>query len=109
MEGMQDRQGQGSALDPQRAGGPLIPMTGLYNGLKKLRAAAPLTPAERDIHDAGQVSVVLRLHDESTQPRLTPLALFAQVRCASPWYSTLCISSSREAVRRNASAFLPRS
>jgi hypothetical protein len=39
-------------------------MTGLYNVLEKLRALQPLTPAERDIHDAGQVSILRRLHDE---------------------------------------------
>ncbi len=42
---------------------PQLTMTGLYNVLEKLRAAAPLTPAERDIHDAGHVTVLLRLHD----------------------------------------------
>jgi len=43
---------------------PHLTMTGLYNVLDTLRAAAPLTPAERDIHDAGHVSVLRRLHDE---------------------------------------------
>ncbi len=42
---------------------PQLTMTGLYNVLEKLRAATSLTPAERDIHDAGHVSVLLRLHD----------------------------------------------
>ncbi len=41
-----------------------LTMTGLYNVLEKLRAAQPLTPAERDMHDAGHVSVLRRLHDE---------------------------------------------
>jgi len=43
---------------------PQLTMTGLYNVLEKLRAAQPLTPSERDIHDAGHVSVLLRLHGE---------------------------------------------
>ncbi len=43
---------------------PQLTMTGLYNVLERLRASAPLTSAERDVHDAGQVSVLRRLHDE---------------------------------------------
>ncbi len=31
--------------------------------LVALRAGAPLSPAERDIHDAGQVSILRELHD----------------------------------------------
>ncbi len=42
---------------------PQLTMTGLYNVLEKLRAATPLTPADRDIHDTGHVSVLLRLHE----------------------------------------------
>jgi hypothetical protein len=38
-------------------------MTGLYNVLEKLKSGAALTPAERDIHDAGQVSILHRLHE----------------------------------------------
>ncbi len=45
-------------------GEPLLTMTSIYNVLEKLRAGQPLTPAERDIHDIGQVSVIRRLHDE---------------------------------------------
>ncbi|GAB0120192.1 type IIL restriction-modification enzyme MmeI [Acidisoma sp. 7E03] len=43
---------------------PHLTMTGLYNVLDKLRAGRALTPAERDIHDAGQLSLLLRLHDD---------------------------------------------
>jgi hypothetical protein len=42
---------------------PHLTMTGLYNVLEKLRAGTTLTPAERDIHDAGQISILRRLHD----------------------------------------------
>lgn len=42
---------------------PHLTMTGLYNVLEKLRAGEPLTPAERDIHDAGHVSILRTLHD----------------------------------------------
>ena len=42
---------------------PQLTMTGLYNVLEALRLGRALTPAERDIHDAGQVSVLRRLHD----------------------------------------------
>jgi hypothetical protein len=49
-----------SRLDTQ----PLLTMTGLYNVLEKLRAGTTLTDAERDIHDAGQVSILLRLHTD---------------------------------------------
>ncbi len=38
-------------------------MTGLYNVLEKLRRNLELTPAERDVHDAGHVSILRRLHD----------------------------------------------
>ncbi len=43
---------------------PQLTMTGLYNVLEKLRTGQTLNPAERDVHDAGQVSVLLRLHQE---------------------------------------------
>jgi hypothetical protein len=43
---------------------PQLTMTGLYNVLEKLRTGQPLTPAERDIHDAGHVSILKRLHDD---------------------------------------------
>jgi hypothetical protein len=39
-----------------------LTMTGLYNVLEKLRAGTPLTEAERDIHDLGKISILLRLH-----------------------------------------------
>jgi hypothetical protein len=39
-----------------------LTLTLLYNVLEKLRAGAPLTPAERDAHDAGQVSILYHLH-----------------------------------------------
>ena len=42
---------------------PQLTMTGLYNVLERLRAGAILTPAEKDVHDAGQVSILRRLHD----------------------------------------------
>ena len=42
---------------------PQLTMTGLYNVLEALRANRPLTPAERDIHDAGHVSLMRDLHD----------------------------------------------
>ncbi len=42
---------------------PQLTMTGLYNVLEAMRAARPLTPAERDIHDAGHVSILWDLHD----------------------------------------------
>ncbi len=43
---------------------PQLTMTGLYNVLEKFRASQPLTPAERDVHDVGHVSILRRLHDE---------------------------------------------
>ena len=43
---------------------PQLTMTGLYNVLQALRAGRALTAAERDIHDAGHVSILLRLHDD---------------------------------------------
>ncbi len=43
---------------------PQLTMTGLYNVLEALRAGRPLTDAERDIHDAGQVSILKQLHDD---------------------------------------------
>ena len=42
---------------------PHLTLTMLYNLLEKLRSGAPLTDAERDIHDAGQVSILRQLHD----------------------------------------------
>jgi len=42
---------------------PHLTLTGLYNVLAALRAGGPLTPAERDLHDAGHVSILRMLHD----------------------------------------------
>ena len=58
---------------------PQLTMTGLYNVLDALRAGQKLTPAERDIHDAGQVSILRRLHD----------ALDAAVAAAYGWPADL--------------------
>lgn len=40
-----------------------LTLTGLYNVLAAIRAGKTLTPAERDVHDAGQVSILRTLHD----------------------------------------------
>jgi hypothetical protein len=40
-----------------------LTLTGLYNVLAALRAGKPLGAAEKDVHDAGQVSILLALHD----------------------------------------------
>ena len=40
-----------------------LTLTGLYNVLDAVRAGRALTPAERDVLDAGQVMVLLDLHD----------------------------------------------
>ncbi|HJS84273.1 MAG TPA: DNA methyltransferase, partial [Acetobacteraceae bacterium] len=40
-----------------------LTLTALYNVLAALRAGRDLTPQERDIHDAGQVSILRTLHD----------------------------------------------
>lgn len=42
---------------------PHLTLTRLYNVLAALRAGTPLSPEERDIHDAGQVSILRTLHD----------------------------------------------
>jgi len=42
---------------------PHLTLTRLYNVLAAMRAGDPLTPQERDIHDAGQVSILRDLHD----------------------------------------------
>lgn len=41
-----------------------LTLTGLYNLLDALRAGRPLTDAERDTLDAGQVATLQHLHDE---------------------------------------------
>jgi len=45
------------------AGHPQLTLTCLYNVLAAIRAGTPLSAAERDIHDAGQVSILRMLHD----------------------------------------------
>jgi hypothetical protein len=40
-----------------------LTLTMLYNVLDKLRSGAVLTEAERDVHDAGQVSILRHLHE----------------------------------------------
>ncbi len=47
--------------------------------LAKIRANTPLTPAERDIHDAGQITLLRHLHDR----------LDAAVAAAYGWPATL--------------------
>ena len=42
---------------------PHLTLTALYNVLTAIRAGAPLSPAEKDIHDAGQVTILRELHD----------------------------------------------
>lgn len=46
-----------------------LTMTGLYNALERVREldagiGDPLTPAERDVYDAGQIAILKELHDE---------------------------------------------
>ena len=56
------------ALDAHRkarlAAHPHLTLTALYNCLEALRAGRVLTDAERDIHDAGQVSILREWHDK---------------------------------------------
>lgn len=64
----------GERLDSFRkeriAAHPQLTMTGIYNALERLRELAsgfdvpPLSEAERDIKDAGQIQVLRDLHDE---------------------------------------------
>lgn len=42
---------------------PHLTLTSLYNVLAAIRAGTVLSPAERDIHDTGQVSILRHLHD----------------------------------------------
>lgn len=42
---------------------PHLSLTKLYNVLAAVRAGSPLSAAERDIHDAGQLSILRMLHD----------------------------------------------
>jgi hypothetical protein len=42
---------------------PHLTLTMLYNVLERVRSGAVLTDAERDAHDAGQVSILRHLHD----------------------------------------------
>ena len=42
---------------------PHLTLAMLYNVLAQLRSGAALTDAERDVHDAGQVSILRHLHD----------------------------------------------
>lgn len=42
---------------------PHLTLTSLYNVLAAMRAATPLTAPERDVHSAGQVSILRALHD----------------------------------------------
>ena len=56
------------ALDAHRAARlaahPHLTLTGLYNVLEALRDGRALSPAERDLLDAGQVATLRHLHDE---------------------------------------------
>jgi hypothetical protein len=40
-----------------------LTLTGLYNALALLRSGRPLTEAERDVHAAGQISILAELHN----------------------------------------------
>jgi hypothetical protein len=56
------------ALDAHRkarlAAHPHLTLTALYNCLEALRAGRALSETERDIHDAGQVSILREYHDK---------------------------------------------
>jgi hypothetical protein len=56
------------ALDAHRkarlAAHPHLTLTALYNCLEALRAGRALSEAEREIHDAGQVSILREWHDK---------------------------------------------
>lgn len=56
-----------------------LSLTGLYNVLEKLRAGTMLSESERDVHDAGHVSILKELHDR----------LDAAVAQAYGWPATL--------------------
>jgi len=65
--------GLGKRLDTFRkerlATHDFLTMTGLYNALERVREldagiGEPLTPAERDTYDAGQIAILKELHDE---------------------------------------------
>src|SRR5690606_37046837 len=43
---------------------PELTITKLYNVLEKVRARAPLTDAERDVHTKGLVGVLREIHDD---------------------------------------------
>ena len=58
---------------------PHLTLTGLYNALEKLRSGAVLTEAERDVHEAGQISILRHLHDR----------LDAEVAAAYGWPADL--------------------
>ncbi len=55
------------ALDGHRkarcAAHPQLTLTGLYNVLEKIRAGTVLDAAERDVHEAGLVSILRDMHD----------------------------------------------
>jgi hypothetical protein len=59
--------GVAEELDAHRkarlAAHPHLTLTGLYNVLAAIRAGKPLSAAEKDVHDAGQVSILRALHD----------------------------------------------
>jgi hypothetical protein len=42
---------------------PHLTLTMLYNTLERVRSGATLTDVERDVHDAGQISILQHLHD----------------------------------------------
>jgi hypothetical protein len=58
---------------------PGLTLTGMYNVLEKLRAGEALNAKEKQIHDAGLVSVLRQLHDD----------LDAAVFAAYGWPATL--------------------
>lgn len=56
---------------------PFLTATGLYNALERLRElengcdVAPLTDAERDVHQAGLISILKEIHDDIDRAVLT--------------------------------------
>ena len=62
-----------------QAQNPGLTLTGMYNVLEKLRAGEALDAKEKQIHDAGLVSVLRQLHDD----------LDAAVFAAYGWPATL--------------------
>jgi hypothetical protein len=80
---------------------PHLTLTVLYNVLERMRSGAVLTDAERDVHDAGQVSILRHLHDRLDESVATAYGWPADLPAAEIVARVVALNAQRRAEEAN--------